>query len=29
MERYLRSLGLEAGTSAVIDTLGDLEKGDF
>jgi integrase len=28
-ERYLRSLGLEIGSSEVIDTLGNLEKGDF
>lgn len=28
-ERYLRSLGLEVGSSEVIETLGSLEKGDF
>ena len=28
-ERYLRSMGLEVGSSEVIDTLGNLEKGDF
>ena len=28
-ERYLRSLGLEVGSSEVVETLGSLEKGDF